>query len=164
MRVGFARLVTMSFEDLPADWPRRPVTDPEITADLLDLVVGDRDRAVGALGILLCRRDRRLLQPVVVEAPDLEASAAERRRGFDSLCAAFCHLGEPSAASADPGLGMLVALARPGPAVATAGDLRWRDTAVQSGLDHGVALLGVWLVTPEVIRPLPLRASQRRSA
>ena len=61
----------MSFEDLPADWPQRPVTDSEITADLLDLIVGDRDRAVGALGILLCGRDERLLQPVVVEAPDL---------------------------------------------------------------------------------------------
>ena len=87
----------MSFEDLPADWPQRPVTDSEITADLLDLIVGDRDRAVGALGILLCGRDERLLQPVVVEAPDLQASAAERRQGFDNLCAAFCHLSEPGA-------------------------------------------------------------------
>ena len=154
----------MSFEDLPADWPQRPVTDSEITADLLDLIVGDRDRAVGALGILLCGRDERLLQPVVVEAPDLHASAAERRQGFDNLCAAFCHLSEPGADSGDSGLGMLVALARPGPPLATPGDLRWRDTAVQSCLDHGVALLGVWLVTPEVIQPLPLRASQRRSA
>jgi hypothetical protein len=164
MRGARARLVGMSFEDLPADWPQRPVTDPEITADLLDLIVGDRDRAVGALGILLCSRDARLLQPVVVEAPDREASSAERRQGFDNLRAAFCHLTEPSADSGDSGLGMLVALARPGPALATPGDLRWRDTAVQSGLDYGVTLLGVWLVTPEVIRPLPLRASQRRSA
>jgi hypothetical protein len=164
MRRAFARLVGMSFEDLPADWPRRPVTDPEITADLLDLIVGDQDRAVGALGILLCSRDERLLQPVVVEAPDLRASAAERRQGFDKLCAAFCHLSEPGADSGDSGLGMLVALARPGPVAATPGDLRWRDTAVRSCLDYGVALLGVWLVTPEVIRPLPLRASQRRSA
>ena len=154
----------MTFEDLPADWPRRAVTDPEITADLLDLIVGDRDRAVGALGILLCSRDERLLQPVVVEAPDLQASAAERRQGFDNLCDAFCHLSESGADSGDAGLGMLVAVARPGAALATAEDLRWRDTAVQSCLDYGVALLGVWLVTPEVIRPLPLRACQRRSA
>ena len=66
----------MSFEDLPPDWPRRPVTDPAITADLLDLFVGDRDRAVGAVGILLCGREGRLLQPVVVETP-AEGQAAD---------------------------------------------------------------------------------------
>ena len=140
------------------------MTDPAITADLLDLVVGDRDRALGALGILLCGRDDRLLQPMVIEAPDLHASAAERRQGFDNLCAALCHLGEPGDKGQGSGLGMLVALARPGPPLATAGDIRWRDTAVQSCRDYGVGLLGMWLVTPDVIRPLPPRASQRRSA
>ena len=154
----------MSFEDLPRDWPQRPVTDPAITADLLDLIVTDRDRAAGALGILLCGRDDRLLQPVVVEAPDLSAHAAERRRGFDNICAALGHLGERGPDGRVAGLGLLVALARPGPPLATAGDLRWRDTAQQSCRDHGVGLLGVWLVTPEVIRPLPARTSQRHSA
>jgi hypothetical protein len=154
----------MSFVDLPADWPRRPVTDPVITADLLDLVVGDRDRAVGALGILLCGRDDRLLQPIVVEAPDLRASASERRRGFDSICDALCHLAEPGAEDGNLGLGILVALGRPGPPLVTPVDLRWRDTAVRSCRDYRVGLLGVWLVTPEVIRPLPPRASHRRSA
>ena len=57
------------------------MTDSEITADLLDLIVGNRDRAVGALGILLCGRDERLLQPVVVEAPDLQASAMSGDKG-----------------------------------------------------------------------------------
>ncbi|MEP6650498.1 MAG: hypothetical protein ABJA74_11400, partial [Lapillicoccus sp.] len=103
-------------------------------------------------------------QPVVVEAPDLHASGAESRQGFDNLCAAFCHLGGPDDDGQGSGLGMLVALARPGPALATPGDLRWRDTAVQSCRDYRVGLLGVWLVTPHVIRPLPPRASQRRSA
>ena len=83
----------MSFEDLPPDWPRRPATDAAITTDLLDLFVGDRDRAVGALGIILCGREGPLLQPVLVETPELRMGAAERRRGFDALCAAFGHLG-----------------------------------------------------------------------
>lgn len=150
----------MSFEDLPSDWPRRPVTDPEITADLLDLFIGDRDRAVGAVGVLLCQREGRLLQPVVVETPELRMGAAERRRGFDALCEAFGHLGEPGASD----LGLLVAIARPGPPLVTPTDLGWRDTAYRSCQESGLALLGVWLVTPEVIRPVPLRASQRRSA
>jgi hypothetical protein len=154
----------MSFEDLPRDWPHRAVTDPAITADLLDLIVTDRDRATGALGLLLCGRGDRLLQPVVVEAPDLHADAAERRRAFDTVCAAFGHLGEPGAEGRGARLGLLVALARPGPPLPTPGDLRWRDTAYRSCRDHGVGLLGVWLVTPEVIRSLPARTSQRRSA
>jgi hypothetical protein len=150
----------MTFEDLPPDWPRRPVTDPAITADLLDLFVGDRDRAVGAVGILLCGREGRLLQPMVVETPELRMGAAERRRGFDALCAAFGHLGEPGAS----GLGLLVALARPGQPLVTPADLAWRDTAYRSCQESGLALLGVWLVTPEVIRPLPSRTPHRRSA
>lgn len=162
----------MTFEDLPPDWPHRPVTDPAITADLLDLVVGDRDRAAGALGILLCGRDDRLLQPIVVEAPDLQANAAERRRGFDNICSALGPLGETGGVGSaerggeagGPALSLLVAVARPGPAAATAADLRWRDTAERSCRDYGVGLLGVWLVTPNVIRPLPARTSQRRSA
>ena len=87
----------MTFEDLPSDWPQRPVTDATITADLLDLIVTERDRAAGALGVLLCGRDERLLQPLVVEMPGYRLSAAERRRGFDNICAAFCHVGEPTA-------------------------------------------------------------------
>lgn len=166
----------MTFEDLPPDWPHRPVTDPAITADLLDLVVGDRDRTAGALGILLCGRDDRLLQPMVVGAPDLEANAAERRRGFDTICSALGPLGETGGErsveknagrggeTGGPALSLLVAVARPGPALATAADLRWRDTAERSCRDYGVGLLGVWLVTPNVIRPLPARTSQCRSA
>jgi hypothetical protein len=158
----------MSFEDLPSDWPQRPVTDPTITADLLDLVVTERDRAAGALGVLLCGRDERLLQPLVVEMPGYRLSAAERRRGFDNICAAFCHLGEPTAGGEVDGgnadLGILVALARSGAPVVTSGDQRWRGTAEQSCERYGVALLGVWLVTPEVIRPLPPGAASRRSA
>jgi hypothetical protein len=158
----------MTFEDLPSDWPQRPVTDLTITADLLDLVVSERDRATGALGVLLCGRDERLLQPLVVEMPGYRLSAAERRRGFDNICAVSCHLGEPTgsdeAEAVNGGLGILFALARSGSPLVTSGDLRWRDTAEQSCQHYGVALLGTWLVTPEVIRPLPPAAASRRSA
>jgi hypothetical protein len=158
----------MSFEDLPSDWPQRPVTDPTITANLLDLVLSQRDRAAGALGVLLCGRDERLLQPLVVQMPGYRLSDSERRQGFDNICDAFCHLGGPTgrgeAGGMNPELGILVALARSGSPLVTSGDTRWRDTAEQSCQRYGVALLGVWLVTPEVIRPLPPGAACRRSA
>ncbi|HEY8308889.1 MAG TPA: hypothetical protein VIG79_19630 [Lapillicoccus sp.] len=147
----------MSFEDLPADWPQRPVTDSEITADLLDLIVGEADRESGALGILLCGPGGRLFQPVVVSAPPAEIGMEDHRRAFDVMCEAMGRLddGRP---------GMLVAVARPGSRHISTEDRRWCDAAVESCAAHDVELLGVWLMTQEVIRPLRLRASQRRSA
>ena len=148
----------MSFEDLPPDWAQRPVTDPAITADLLDLVVGDRDRHQGAIGLLLCGPSGRLLQPVVVSVSRDEVQGDDHRRVFDVMAQAFGDLSD----GARPG--MLVAVARPDYRHAARDDARWRDAAVTSCAEHGVDLLGVWLVTPDVIRPLPLPDSGRRSA
>jgi hypothetical protein len=158
MRVRPARLIGMSFEDLPPDWAQRPVTDPAITADLLDLVIGDRDRHEGAIGLLICGPGGRLLQPVVVSAPTDDVLEDDYRRVFDVMADA---LGDPPD-GARPG--MLVALARPDYRHAAREDDRWRDAAVASCAEHGIDLMGVWLVTPEVIRPLPLPGSDRRSA
>jgi len=44
----------MTFQDLPADWPTMPLTDPRITDDVLDLVISVRDRDQGALHVLMC--------------------------------------------------------------------------------------------------------------
>ena len=60
----------MSFDDLPDDWPHRSVADPILAADLVDLVVSDADRREGALGLLLCRPDGTLAQPVIVTTQD----------------------------------------------------------------------------------------------
>jgi hypothetical protein len=148
----------MSFEDLPPDWARRPVTDPDITADLLDLVVGDRDRHEGAIGLLLCGPGGRLLQPVVVSAPRDQVLEDDHRRVFDVMADAF---GDPLD---DARPGILVALARPDYRHAAREDDRWRDAAVASCEEHGIDLLGIWVVTPDVIRPLPSSEPDRRSA
>lgn len=147
----------MSFEDLPPDWAQRPVTDPEITADLLDLVVGDRDRHEGAIGLLLCGPGGRLLQPVVVSASRDEVQGDDYRRVFDVMAHAFGDRPD----GVRPGI--LVALARPDYRHAARDDARWRDAAVSSCGEHAIDLLGVWVVTPEVLRPMPL-PSTRRSA
>jgi hypothetical protein len=148
----------MSFEDLPADWAQRPVTDPTITADLLDLVIGERDRHQGAIGVLLCGPGGRLLQPVVVSAPPEEVPEGEYRRVFDVMGQA---LGAPGDG---PRPAMLVALARPDYRHVARQDDRWRAAAVTSCAEQGVDLLGVWVVSPDVIRRLPLPGSDRRSA
>jgi hypothetical protein len=149
----------MSFEDLPRDWPTRPVTDPAITADLLDLIVTDRDRSEGAIGLLLCGGEGRLTQPVVVSSPPAIVTPADRPKVFDVMCRAMSG-GPPD--GGPPGL--LVAVARPGSAHPTPEDLRWRDAAIRSCDDHGVLLLGVWLMTPTSILPLPPRVPKRQSA
>lgn len=158
MRAGPVRLVAMSFEDLPPDWAQRPVTDPAITADLLDLVVGTGDRLEGAIGLLLCGPGGRLLQPVLVSAPTQDVVDDDYRRVFDVMAQA---LGDPPDGARS---GMLVALGRPEYRHAAREDARWRDAAVASCAEHGIDLLGVWLVTPDVIRPLPLPGSDLRSA
>jgi len=55
-------------------------------------------------------------------------------------------------------------VARPDYRHAERDDARWRDAAAASCAEHGIDLLGVWLGTPDVIRPMPLPGSDRRSA
>jgi hypothetical protein len=90
-----------------------------------------------------------------VSAPADEVVDGDYRRVFDVMAEA---LGDPPD-GARPGI--LVALARPDYRHAARADARWRDAAVVSCAEHGIELLGVWLVTPEVIRPLPPAASRR---
>lgn len=59
----------MSFEDLPSDWPSRPLTDPDFVHDVLDLCVSHADRAAGGLAVLTLRDDLTLAQPLFVEGP-----------------------------------------------------------------------------------------------
>ena len=150
----------MTFEDLPRDWPTRPVTDPQITADLLDLIVGERDRQNGAIGVLVCGTGGRLSQPVVVSEPPTTATLEERRVVFDAVGHA---MGETE--RRPPGAGLLVAVARRGAPLVTAGDRSWLQAAEVSCADAGLILHGVWLMTPAVIRPIPRSGEDsRRSA
>ena len=83
-----ATLQGMSFDDLPSDWPTRPLTDPTIARDVVDLVVREADRAQGCLSILLCSREHRLVQPVTIN--DVEGVPPhERRRPFDVFLSGF---------------------------------------------------------------------------
>jgi hypothetical protein len=138
----------MSFTDLPEDWPTRPLTDPVLVADVLDLLVSDADRASGALLFALCDRDARLLQPCVL--PDGSGGEPAQRERAVSV---FVDL----LADLDPDGSLLVAVARPKGLSATAADLD-RRAAVERACAGKVALLGVHIVTREGSRPLPRAA------
>jgi hypothetical protein len=67
----------MTANDLPRDWPLRPLTGPRFMADVLDLVVTGRSRAEGVgLNVLLGRTDDRLAQPCAVTDVPLHVTEA----------------------------------------------------------------------------------------
>jgi len=117
----------MTYNDLPPDWPTRPVTDPDITADLLDLVVRDADRVDGALCILLCGEEGQLVQPMVVPRPPTRMSREQRGRVFASL--------EHLAAEEDLRGGILVAIAREKGPFVTDTDRAWHEAAMTTPTD-----------------------------
>lgn len=149
----------MTFEDLPSDWAERPVTDPEITADVLDLIVRDSDRDAGSVAAIVCTAAGRVFQPVIVALPPEGVGPGEHRRFFDAVC-----LGIASASGDGDRGGILAAVARTRGPFVTGDDREWHDAAARSCADYGIRLLGTWLVTRAVIRRIDDDAAQERSA
>ena len=135
----------MTFYDLPPDWPRRPLTEPRLVADVLDLVVTGTSRAEGALYVLLCRPDDRLAQPCAVTGVDAERVDRTHREILQPFAALM--------RDTDPGGSMLVAIARPGPLVVDDDDRAWHQAAIDVCVD-GPRLLGVHVVTEAGSLPL----------
>ncbi len=146
----------MTYQDLPTDWPSRPVTDPAITSDLLDLVVRDADRVDGALYLLLCGERGQLIEPMVFPEPLTRMSREQCGTAF----AALEHL------ALQEGLrgGILVAIAREKGLFITDTDRGWHEAAIRSCRRSGLSLLGVWVVTRHVIRPLPALGDVRQAS
>lgn len=129
----------MTFQDLPADWPTMPLTDPRITDDVLDLVVSGRDRDRGAIHLLLCDPADRLVQPCAVS--ELDDPRAELTK---------LEIIEPFARvlrDNEPDGGLLVAIARGRGLAVTDDDRDWHQAAIDACNDSAVRLLGVHVVT-----------------
>lgn len=134
----------MSFEDLPRDWPGRPLSNPVLAADVLDLCVSDRDRSRGGLSVLLCREDDTLAQPVFVgpledaaELPGIAERMVETSRELQGVG------------------GVVLAVVRPWGSVNDA-DRRVHQRAIEVCGALGVRLLGTYVVTDSEISQLPL--------
>jgi hypothetical protein len=136
----------MSFDDLPDDWPSRPLTAPVLVADVLDLVVSPLSRSRGALYLLLCDDADRLLVPVAIDEVESEASSFQRV----DLVARVLDM----AAQTAPVGSLLAAVARPGGLSATADDESWAE-AITVAADGRTRLLGVHVITPDGSRPVP---------
>ena len=135
----------MAFTDLPQDWGDRPLTDPRLVADVLDLVVSERARRDGALCLLVCDGTDRLRVPVVV---DQLPATAPPSTGASALTRLFDELVD-----LDPDLSVLAALARDGGLSVTAADRAWA-ASIASAATGRVRLLGVHVVTLDGSRPV----------
>lgn len=133
----------MSFRDLPPDVRDLPLVEPTLVADVLDLVVSEADRVAGALAVLMCDDEDRLVLPVVVTELEPEASVAQRARGLCTIVSAMGGVGW-----------VLVAIARPEGLSITADDVTWAEAARQACAGE-VGLLGVHVITLAGSRPVP---------
>lgn len=140
-----AMMKGMTFEDLPGDWPTRPLTDTTVAPDVVDLVVRESDRDGGCLSLLLCGDDHRMLQPVTIT--DLAGEPHVRHREpFDSFLG---HLGSELG-------GIVVAVGRPGGLQPDDEARAWHEAAIASCREHGVPLLGTYLATAHGVVEMPV--------
>jgi hypothetical protein len=83
----------MTFENLPDGWSDRPLTDPALVSDVLDLVVFAKDRAAGAVSFLLCDDEARLVQPFTIGELPATMTQAERVHCVSVMVEGMSHHG-----------------------------------------------------------------------
>ena len=135
----------MSFDDLPEHWADLPLSDTDLASDVLDLLVTEADRSSSALVLLLCDEEHRLIQPCCINEVDRAASELERRSVLDVFVQAM--RDRPS--------GLVVGLARPGPATPDDLDRAWHQSAIDACRGTSVTLLSTHLVAMSEVVPLP---------
>ena len=143
----------MGFDDLPDDWSDRPLTDPQLLADVLDLVVMERDRRAGGLGVLICDGHQRLALPVMISELDDVTDDDDRRKGLETIATAVrgFDLGD---AGGTGGAGIHLAIARRDGLSITRSDRSWQQVAASVCADD-IDLLGVHVVTCDGSRTVP---------
>lgn len=127
----------MTFENLPPNWNKLPLSDPAFAIDVVDLFVSEADRAAGVLTVLLCDEDDRLVAPVAIDLhgyPDGPSGVRQLMKPF------------VMALNARPGGACLVALGRRGPLESSSDDT-WAMHLTQVCAESGVRLLGFYVAT-----------------
>ncbi|MGN6751464.1 MAG: hypothetical protein ACTHJJ_02805 [Intrasporangium sp.] len=135
----------MGFKDLPRGWAERPITDPDVFADVVDLVVTEQSRRAGAVYLLLTHPDGRMLQPLAIRDVPAGAPRGEDARRWRTLLGDLAEHGTGS---------LVVVLARPGTPERTPDDdaaLRMLGGAADGA---GIELQGRAIATPSGILTL----------
>lgn len=135
----------MSFDDLPENWPTLSLTEPQLLADVLDLVVGYHDRVDESFVVLVCDSDVRLLQPCVIGPDPGPCDPGVVRRFFDAMREGLGDVG---------GGTVIVATARARGLSATPDDHAW-VAATRAALDGtGWTVSSAHVVTLDGSRPI----------
>ena len=145
----------MTFEDLPEGWLSRPLTDPLLTDDVLDLLVSGRDRDQGAIQVLLCDPADRLVQPCAVGELDDPAAGYSQLQIIEPFARTWRDL--------EPDGSILVAIARSRGLAVTDNDRGWHQAAIDTCRRFGLRLLGVHIVTHDGAVRLPDCASSHHN-
>ena len=138
-----ATMGVMSFRDLPKNWHSRPLTEPPLAADIVDLVVREGDRVAGCVTFLLCDERGRLIQPVTIT--DTDAGAGEPR----DLVELF--LGDLAGGIG----GLVVAVGRPRGHTPDDAARAWHEAAIAACRRHEVPLIGTYLATVHGVVEMP---------
>lgn len=133
--------------------PDRPLTDAATVADALDLFVPFEARAGGALLVLLCDHEMRLLVPLLIEELDSMPDTGMPRMLEVLAGQMLGRLPLPEGVSA------LVAVARRGALQVSGTDRRW-ERNIRAAFRDRVPISGIHLITFDGSIPL----SERRQA
>src|SRR5687767_10077593 len=120
-------MMGMTFHDLPPNVRDLPLTDTVLASDVIDLLIGERDRRTGCLAVMLCDDEARGLQPVVVNDVPEGTDAATLRQVLDIVL--------PMAA--EQGGSALVGRGRREGIGPTDEDRLWHQQAIDSCAEHG---------------------------
>ena len=135
----------MGYSDLPDDVRSRPLTDPALQADVVDLLLGDEDRRAGALAVMLCDQGDRGFQPIVLSDLADDATVADLVRLLDLLLPLVGEYGGS----------VLLARGRRRGLVPGDDDRGWHQATIEACRRHEVRLLGFHLAAPEGVEALP---------
>jgi hypothetical protein len=146
---------SMSFENLAPTWTDQPLTDPAVTADVVDLMVSRGDRRRGTLTVLICDPDDHYVATMTIELPPncIPSRADPTSASPAELCGTALHPVIPAVHTA-PGTGLVLTLGRPGPARLPDLDNQWAQAAIAICHAAGIRLLGFYIATKDdIYRP-----------
>jgi hypothetical protein len=135
----------MTFDDLPQRASEIPLTDPVAAGDVIDLILGEADRAGGCIGLMICDHAGRGLQPLVLNDVPEDADPADLVRLLDLVLPLV----------RESGGSILLGRGRPHGARPTDADREWHEAGIDACRKAGVRLLGFHVATAEGVHRLP---------
>lgn len=136
----------MNFEKLPEGWDREPIHTADRVADVLDLLISERDRRSGGVLVVICDDLGHYVVASLVDDITVPMPSDDKEQLVEVFASATAQL--------DHRAGVLVAIARADGLSLTADDLEWGAVVQRVCETSGVVMLGVHLVTLHGARPI----------